>query len=323
MAINRTIQFKRNGSIAQDASTAKNNIANIASGLTNGEIALGIYSDSKAVNGMATVIAIKGNDRIFYDDNQTILNKLGILHDGSEDVNAANDSFLKKVQGISNDIEVISGAVDEASDAIEVVSGDVEAVSGAVDVVSGVVDDIKEFIGMDGSQSGDSIVDKIEAVSGNLNTLSGKVITDIEDTVTIDLTKEDAADGTQKIKADVKISAVSGNIITTKNDGIYTRVDYDPLKNALIINDDEKPINAGSIIDSIEYSADTESLVINYSDMSGGTHSVTAPLGDLIEEYHFDTTTDADHNTKFTVTRNVSGETTIQADVQNFDCGEY
>lgn len=320
---NRTIQFKRNRTLASDASNAKQNIANIANELENGEIALGIYSDEKAVNGVATVIAIKGDDKIYYDDNQTILNKLGILHDGSEDANAASDSFLKKIQGVTDTVETVSGTIDGIYDAVEAVSGEVEAVSDSIDVISGTVDDIKEFIGMDGSQSGGSIVDKIEAVSGSINTLSGKAITDIEDTATIDFTKSAADDGTQKIKADVKVSAVEGNIIQAKNDGIYTQVDYNAVNNSLIINGTEKQMSVGSIINSIEYNSETESLVINYSDTSGGTHSVSVSLKDLIEEYSFDETGSANHNVAFEVTRNISGATIIQADVQNFDCGEY
>lgn len=319
----RTIQFKRNRSIASNANEAKQKINEIASGLTNGEIVLGIYSDPKAVNGIADVIAIKANDKIFYDDNQTILNKIGINHDGTEDADAAADSIVKQLAGLG--------------DVVEAVSGDIETVSDAVDAVSGEVEDIKEFIGMTTGDTGQSITAKISEISGKVDTVSsevttlasnigalcGKTVTDVEDTTTIDFTKEDAADGTKKIKADVKISEAAGNILSATSSGLYTQVDYNSTTNSLIINGVEKQLAGGSVIDSITYDSETESLVITYHDTSGVEHTVSAPLGDLINEYEFDDTTDADHNTKFTVTRDVSGGTFIQADVQNFDCGEY
>ena len=173
----------------------------------------------------------------------------------------------------------------------------------------------------------DYLNNKIDAISGGTSSdivgLSAKTVTNVVDTNTIDLTISDnTADYTKQISADVKLSLESGNVILAKNDGIYSKVDYDATRNVLIVNGDEKPLNAGSIVDSIQYDAETESLVINYRDTSGGTHSVSAPLSGIIEEYEFEAA-DTNHNVEFTVTRSVSGSTSVQADISNYDCGEY
>jgi len=173
----------------------------------------------------------------------------------------------------------------------------------------------------------DTLENEIEAISGGTSadvaSLSGKTITKVIDSKTIDFTIDrNTDDNTKQISGDVKVSSESGNILLVKNDGLFTQVDYNPTTNALIINGTSKQLNAGSVIDSIEYSGESESLIINYSDTTGGTHSVSAPLGDLIEEYDFKAA-DTNHNVSFTVTRNVSGATSVQGEVNLFDCGEY
>lgn len=390
MAINRTIQFKRNTTASSNAAAARDNILAISSQLANGEIVINTYIDANARNGLATMLGVKTQDKVYFIDNQTILNVLGINDDGTTNDSIA-DSIVKKIAADEDTIEKIitaaglnadgtytadatdpylSGAtsIDDATkklseeavvaenkikniedfigisgdtpgesivDKIDNISGDVTTISGNVNTISGDVENlITDVETLSGTVTGisedletvsgkvETLITNVETISGNVETLSGKTITDVEDTATIDFTKEDAADGTQKIKADVKISATNGNILSATTDGIYTSVDYDAVTNSLIINGVEKPMNAGSIIDSIEYSASTESLVINYHDASGGTHSTSAPLGDLIEEYNYPAK-DENHNVAFTVTRNVSGATDIQAEVSVFDCGEY
>lgn len=80
----------------------------------------------------------------------------------------------------------------------------------------------------------------------------------------------------------------------------------------------------GSAIDSIVYDSTTESLVITYTKSDGTTGSTTAPLGDLIEEYEFNSQEiNTDNNVKFNVTRVVDGKTIVKADVDTFDSGEY
>lgn len=430
---NRTIQFKRNTNQASNALEAKQNMS--GQSLANGELIIGTYSASNSVNGNnASVLGIQSQGKMFFVDNQTILDKLGIKDDGTEDANASNDSFSKKVialeenasdandkigniidgVGLNNDgsytpnpsdpytsgetslkdalskistevavvedfigmsggttggtpiaekvdelsdeIDEVSGKVETLEDNIEAVSGvtedlgdDIESVSGAVsdladdlselssftndlkddiETVSGDVEDIKSEISSITEDISDiksdinTISVDVEDLTADVEALSGKSITTVEDTTTIDMTKETADDGTKKIKADVKISNVTGNVIDIKTDGIYTQVDYDALTNSLIVNGVEKPLNVGSIISGMVYDNATEKLIIYYDTTSGGSGSTEVDMKDLIEEYTYPAK-DENHNVGFTVTRNVSGATEIQADVNLIDCGEY
>lgn len=388
----RTIQFKRNQNAWASAELAKQTITNMTSSLANGEMVLGTYTDSKAVNGIAAVAAFKVNNQIFFVDNQAILNKLGILHDGSEDANASNDSIIKKIaasdeligniieaaglnadgtyspvpsdpftsgatslkeattslsvelsavedfigmsgttpggsivervdelteemEEVSGNVNTISGDVITINNNISTISGNVNTISGNVNTISGKVETLEDNL--------EIVSGNVNTVSGNVNTLSGKSITTIEDTSSIDLTKSDADDGTKKIKADLKISDVTGNVITLKTDGVYTQVDYNSATNSLVVNGVEKPLNAGSIVDSISYDSTTEKLIITYhTTTSTAPQTVEVNMKDLIEEYVYPAK-DANHNVGFTVTRNVSGATEIQADVNLIDCGEY
>lgn len=326
----RTIQFKRNGVPAISAEEAKQRILSLDSTLANGEFILGSYMDTKSVNGtIANVLGIKAQDKIFFVDNQTILNKLGIKDDGTEDPNAAEGSFVKQIADIIDSIDDADGLIDaiiEAAglnaDGTYTADPNAKFISGATslkDADTKLSDEIKaveDFIGMGEDVSGKSLVEKIDEISG-------KSITTVENTNTVTLTKEETIDGTQKVKADVNVSAVEGNIILVKNDGIYTEVDYNAATNALIVNGVEKTLNAGSIIDSISYDEETEELVIVYHTSSSAEPiEVRVPLAELIEEYDFIAKDDA-HNVGFTITRNVSGKTTVQADVNLIDCGEY
>lgn len=312
--INRTIQIKRNQTASLNANEAKQRIMSIESSLANGELVINTYMDSNARNGLANVLAIKAQDKLFFIDNQVILNKLGINDDGTVNENVT-DSIEKFVERIVSAAGLKSDGTYLADSTDNFISG-ATSLASADSLLSDEIKDIEDFIGMSEGASGKSIVEKIDEISG-------KSVTDVEDTATIDFTKDTASDGTKKIKADVKISAENGNIINSKSDGIYTNVDYNSVTNAIVINGVEKPLNVGSIVDRIEYDSTTEELVIIYHTSSSSEEkSVRASLKDLIEEYDF-IAADVDHNVGFTINRNVSGKTTVRADVQNFDCGEY
>ena len=311
---NRIIQIKRNRTLSRNANDAKDKIIAIESSLENGELVINTYEDSNARNGLANVLAIKAKGKLFFIDNQVILNKLGIKDDGSVDDNIT-DSVEKFVERIVNGAGLKSDGTYLADSTDNFISG-ATSLANADSLLSDEIKEIEDFIGMGEGASGKSVVEKIDEISG-------KSVTDVEGTATIDFTKEGASDGTKKIKASVKISAENGNIINSKSDGIYTNVDYNSVTNAIVINGTEKPLNAGSIVDSIEYDSATEELVIKYhTSSSSEAKSVRASLKDLIEEYNF-IARDENHNVGFTITRNVNGKTTVQADVPSFDCGEY
>jgi hypothetical protein len=318
----RTIQFKRNHNAWANAELAKQTVTNMASDLKNGEMVLGSYSDEKAVNGIAVVLALKANNQLFFVDNQTILNKLGILNDGSEDPNAANDSFVKKIEASDELIDAIIEAVGLNADGSYSPDASDPFISGATSLkdattkLSQEAKKIEDFIGMSEDTSGKSLVEKVDEISG-------KSVTEVESTPSVTLTMGDSDDGTKKVKADVNVSSQEGNIILIENDGIFTQVDYNSATNSLVINGVEKQLNAGSIIDSITYNSETEELVITYHTSSSAEPVIVrVPLKDLIEEYDFQAAT-SDYNVNFTVERNVSGATIVKADVTSFDCGEY
>lgn len=348
--INRTIRFKRNTNIAPSAASAKQAISSIAGTLANGEIVIGSYTDEKAVNGVCHIISVKGQDKIFFIDNQTILNKIGIKDDGTIDPNASADSVVKLIDDLASGASDVAETVDliiagaglendgtYAADTTDKFISGATSLKNADKKLSDEIKEVEDFIGMSEDATGKSIVEKIDEISGKTDelrddvdelsgkteTLSGKTITDVENTTTVNLSKENASDGTKKIKADVNVSQESGNILITKNDGLYTQVDYNPLTNAIIVNGEEKQLNVGSIVNKIEYSGETEQLVIYYTDTSGGTHETVADMAGIIEEYEFASGATEEYNVVFDVTRNVSGATTVKAKIDLIDCGEY
>lgn len=124
---------------------------------------------------------------------------------------------------------------------------------------------------------------------------------------------------------------------TDANNGVYEFIgnpndeEGDPSKWVKLAS--SSSINA---FESISYDKSTESLVFKYKDDDGVSHTLTAPLADLITEYTYEGSTDGStvtdegggnatttFNTKFQVTRNVQGQSVIKADVDTIDCGWY
>ena len=415
---NRILQLKRNGSIFTDRTSAIPVIGSLT--LANGEIALATYSDANATNGKADIVVVKTQDKLFYIDNQEIINKIGAnygqaLDFSGRDISAATtikaaleavDAKIIENEGELEDLieslsaETVSGeskvvidvtqeegkitataanlsgvkldgyavesgaevaATDTLGQALGKLQGQINAMDKAADAVDGqVVTTVEETNGVvsetkanvkdlqlggyvkDASATGaigstdtiNAALSKLENANSGLNglidELSGKTVTAVDDTNSIDMTiEENGADGTKKVKADLIVSAsgsqdtYNANIITVLNDGVYASVDYNALENALYINGNKKALNAGSIVDGISYDSTTEKLIITYHTTSSTDPlSVEVNVKDLIEEYDFKAADD-NHNVSITSTRVVDGKTTVQADVNRFDCGEY
>lgn len=303
----RTIQHKRNHIATLSASEAKARILAVSNDLKDGEFIINSYVDAKAADGIADVLGIKAQGKVFFIDNQTILEKIGIKHDGTVD-DTIDDSIIK-------DILKIAEKADSAKELIDKV---IES-CGLTDEGDYSHDAADKIIG-----TAATIADAVQAESDAIQALSAKTVTTVEDTDTVKITKTDSADGTKAIKADVKISSDDGNIIFSKADGIYTNVDYDPATNSLVVNGVKKQLGAGSIIDSLDYSESTEELIITYHTQNDSEpREVKVNLKQLIEEYSFTSTADDEHNVEFEVTRNVDGKSEVKANVRNIDCGEY
>lgn len=326
----RTIQLKRNHNAWATSDLAKQTITNISQDLKNGEIVLGSYTDEKAVNNVAVVLGIKANNNMFFVDAQAILNKLGINHDGSDDPSAPSDTIVKEIQEIINNmgntdalIEAIIEACGLEDDGTyhnstnEIISA-ATSLADADDKLAEEILDVEHFVGMDGSSG--SLLTKITE-------LSGKSITQVENTNTVALSAGTADDGTKKMKADVKLStygsesSATTNIILEKTDGVYASVHYDALTNALVINGRSEMLMPGSLVDEITYDSGSTKMIIKYHNASGGTDTVEIDLSNLVDVYTFPAM-DENHNVRFTTTTTSSG-TTVQADVDLIDCGEY
>ena len=97
------------------------------------------------------------------------------------------------------------------------------------------------------------------------------------------------------VTSDVIVSAMEGNIIKKSEDvakgGIYANpasLTYQSATNSLTFTDEngvEKTVqlNSASFINSINKSENGKSIIISYSDTSGGTHTVDISLQDLID----------------------------------------
>lgn len=310
----RRIQFKRNSVISSSAQEAKLKFQNLPeSALTDGEIVIGTYHTDSRTDSNAKVIGVKANGKIFSIDNQTILDVIGIDDNGNVNSMLTGPTILKSLDEISGKVDTHDEKIDAISGKVDTLDAEIDAVSGNVDTVSGMVVALEE---------------EIEELSGitadDIYELSGKTITVANSTSSVTLTVGNAtSDGTKNISADVNLSNVSGNIITLKSDGLYTQVDYDSVTNSLVVNGEKKQLNGGSVIDTIVYDSVTEELVITYHDSVGQTYTIRVPMKDLIEEYKFASEATSDYNVAFKVDRSVSGGTSVQADVTNFDCGEY
>ena len=288
---NRIIQFKRNQNLAGNAVEAKSKIKALT--LQNGEIVIGTYATSSNEDGSAKIIGVKANDKIFNIDNQTILDTIGIDDNGNVNPLVTGNTILKSIDSIETNVSTISGDLDTLEDVV------------------------------------DGLITGSSEISGNVAVLSAKTVTTVEDSNSVDLTISNASDGTKKVKADVKISTSgsaannNANIIKETSTGLYASVDYNTAENALYVNGIKKPLNAGSIVDSITYDSTTEEIIITYHSTTSSTpQTVRVNVKDLIEEFEFPAT-DSEHNVSFTQTRVVGGKSKIQANISVYDCGEY
>ena len=76
--MNRVLQLKRNQNIYASREAAINVVSNLQ--LVNGELIIASYTDTNAVNGKADILVIKSQNKLFYVDNQELINKLGVAY---------------------------------------------------------------------------------------------------------------------------------------------------------------------------------------------------------------------------------------------------
>lgn len=230
--------------------------------MRDGEPILASYRDEKAPGGVADILALlikknDGTDALFYIDSQNVLNKIGIKVDGDinklwlteletgektpivvEDgetttvIDAIND-LAKYIVEVGKNNGKIEGLQEELDKTQELTIGfnsskDTEAPFTALTdakITSGatsLIDAVKKI--------DDTIIENERISSGLLNDLntgltdlSGKTLTELDDTNTIDFNVTFAEDGTLKGNGSVKISSdVEGNLLKVSgNTGLY------------------------------------------------------------------------------------------------------
>ena len=127
-----------------------------------------------------------------------------------------------------------------------------------------------------------------------------------------------------KVSADVKISNLSENIIASTNDsnGIFASVklSYDTTTNTikLVTNKGEQAgikLNAGSLLDKVEYDSVNKQLVFTYHDADNIEHTTTVPVAELFNDWAVNNPI-ADSAIKLTKTVGTSGQPdTLSAEV--------
>lgn len=230
--------------------------------MRDGEPILASYRDDNAPNKVADILALlikkdDGTDALFYIDSQDILNKIGIkvdvdfnklwvqpLDDDKKTPIVIKDSGTTTVIDAINDLATYiveagknNGKIEELQEELDKTqeltigfnsSKDTEApftaLTGAK-ITSGatsLIDAIKKI--------DDTIIENERISFGSLNDLntgltdlSGKTLTEIDDTNTIDFNVTSAEDGTLKGNGSVKISSdVEGNLLKVSGDtGLY------------------------------------------------------------------------------------------------------
>lgn len=115
----------------------------------------------------------------------------------------------------------------------------------------------------------------------------------VEDTDTVDLDLASKGDGNgQSLKADVKLSTATNNILKADNAGLYAAtsvLSYNSATNVLTFTNGlnkstEIKLNSASFINKASYDANGHNLIITYTDKDGNEQTVTVALEGLIKD---------------------------------------
>lgn len=115
----------------------------------------------------------------------------------------------------------------------------------------------------------------------------------VDDTNTVDLDLASKGDGNgQSLKADVKLSSATNNILKAADAGLYAAasiLSYNPATNVLTFTDGlnkstEIKLNSASFINKASYDANGHNLIITYTDKNDHEQTVTVALEGLIKD---------------------------------------
>ena len=111
-----------------------------------------------------------------------------------------------------------------------------------------------------------------------------------EDTTSVDITK----DANNVVTADVKVANADDNIIKVDGEkaGVYASVSlsYNPGTNKIHLvtsngAQEEIQLNAGALLDAMEYDSVNRALVITYTDSNGVSHTLNFPVNELFNDW--------------------------------------
>lgn len=261
------------------------------------------------------------------DDVKT-LDKWRIISDGntSSDKLLTNINVNSKEGTVSNHIAsvTIDGADVKLGDKYtektltSPVVGETRETPVKTDTVNDSILKIVTILGKDETLIGTTI--------GNLNTLSGKTVTELGSTGnTITCTKIAANDGTLKYNLETDSSHIDvtglnlGLHYTPKTDGSAPTISLSTTKGETINASD---FIKDGMIQSVALDDTQKNIVIKWNTDGGGS-TTTIPLSNLANIYQF-FAGDATHNVVFSTTDKTEDNTTIvKADVNRIDCGMY
>lgn len=87
---------------------------------------------------------------------------------------------------------------------------------------------------------------------------------------------------TNETTANVKISNVVNNVISSDSNGLYTQVEYNATTNTLSFNNHDIQLSSG-LVKECRYDSNTDSIIITYEADGGLTREVSIPLNGMVD----------------------------------------
>ena len=192
---NRRLQLKRGGDVYPSREDAFSVITSQTISLANGEPILISYSDTSAPNGVATVLVVKANDRVYFIDQQEIIDRLGSGVTTATTVTAQLKTLSGTTADTSGSTSIVGAKKYTDNKVTETING-LDADKSGTSASGHVTVRVKEE---DGKITLVSVSDDDIASKDLLEELSGKTVTAVDMTGGTASIAANTADGTKKI----------------------------------------------------------------------------------------------------------------------------
>jgi len=274
---------------------------------TNGAIKLSKFRKSGATQDVlyAESVISDHEDNILVNDNGALYVSNAQIEQNKADIASLSDRMNEAEGGVDSLENALAAEISRAEGEEQRIEEKIVAeATRAINAESGLSRDITDEVA------------RAERTEEELrNAISAQTL-NFKDTTSIDFERV----GTD-VTAIVKVATDSANTITNNLTGLYSTVDfeYNGVTNKLTLKrnnlpDKEIQLNAGSIVDRIEYDSVHKNIIIIYKTAAGETRTVTIPAEELVNEW----TVDNDGTPiKLTKTLDPSGVTDVlRADVK-------